>query len=125
MAISERLDLALTKGYKYIDLENQANVSQKKFSQSVIKILPQSEIIKISRKENKELEVYTIEYHAISKDTVNIFFGRYYLRAFNKKSKRQPLAEIREMKLEQKKPDIQFVLIDNEWKIIKSIYINR
>ncbi|MEM0575822.1 hypothetical protein [Flavobacterium polysaccharolyticum] len=124
-ALQQRMDLALSSGYKYIDIDNQTNAPQTIFTEGQIKILNQDEIIKISRKENKEFTVYTISHRIISKDTVDINFGEYKLKGLKKKGENSPLAEISECKcgVVNYKPDVRFVLINNKWKIIESKFI--
>jgi hypothetical protein len=124
-ALQQRIDWTLSSGYKYLDIGNQTNAPQTIFAEGQIKILPQDEIIKISRKENKEFTVYTISYRIISPDTVDVNFGEYKLKGLKKKGKHSPLAEISECKcgVVNYKPDIRFVLINNKWKIIESKFI--
>ena len=124
-ALQQRMDWALSSGYKYLDIYNQTNAPQTILTEGQIKILNQDEIIKISRKENKEFTVYTISHKIISKDTVDVNFGKYKLKGLKKKGKKSPHAEISECKcgVANYKPDIRFVLINNKWKIIKSKFI--
>jgi len=125
-ALRERVDLQLSGGYKYFDLQNQSIATQNLFVAGQIKILSQNEIIEISRKLRKELTVYTMEYYFVNKETVDINFGEYRLKGLKKKSKDSPLAEISECKcksVNSYEPDIRFALIENKWIIVKSKFI--
>ncbi|AWA31118.1 hypothetical protein HYN48_14030 [Flavobacterium magnum] len=122
-ALQQRFDLQLSSGYKYFDMQNQTDAPQKVLPESPIKIRSQKELTEISRKEKKELTVYTIEYYVVNKDTVDINFGEYRLKALKRKQKHSPLAEISECNLGKKEPDIRFTWIDNRWKVIKSKFI--
>ncbi|MCL9807522.1 hypothetical protein NAT51_18495 [Flavobacterium amniphilum] len=123
-ALTERIDWQLSSGYKYVDLEDQTNIPENKFQNGMIKILPRNQIISISRKQGKELTVYTLDYSIISKDTVDINFHQYYLKGLKTKNKKSPLAIISENKCRQPGtsyiPDIRFALVDKRWKIIQS-----
>lgn len=122
-ALQQRFDLQLSNGYKYFDMQNQTDAPQKILPGTPIKILSQKELIEISRKEKKELKVYTMEYFVVNKDTVDVNFGKYRLKALERKQKYSPLAEISECNLGKKEPDIRFAWIDNRWEIIKSKFI--
>lgn len=124
-AIQQRIDWSLSSGTTYLDVDNQTNAPQLLFGEGSIKVLPQSEIIKISRKEKKEFTVYTLAYRIISQDTVDVNFSEYKLKGLKKKGKNSPLAEISECTCGVKnyKPDIRFVLIDNKWEVIASKFI--
>nr|WP_294936247.1 hypothetical protein [uncultured Flavobacterium sp.] len=123
-ALIQRVDWQLTSGYKYVDLENQGNIPIEKFQNGMIKILPQNQIINVSRKEGKELTVHTLNYLIISRDTVDVNFGEYYVKGLKAKNKKSPLAIITENKCQGTRdsyiPNIRFVLINGEWKIIRS-----
>lgn len=124
-AIQQRTDWSLSSGTTYLDVDNQTNAPQLLFAEGPIKVLPQSEIIKISRKEKKEFTVYTLAYRIISQDTVDVNFSEYKLKGLKKKGKNSPLAEISECTcgVINYKPDIRFVLIDNKWEVISSKFI--
>jgi hypothetical protein len=126
-ALSERLDWQLSSGYKYVDVNEKSKFPKAIFESGMIKIRTQNELIDISRKERKELTIYTLDVAIISSDTVDINFGEYQLKSLKPKSKKGPFAEISECKCASKPyiPDIRFVYIDNRWKIIKSKFINR
>jgi hypothetical protein len=125
-ALQQRIDLQLSSGYKYFDMQDQSDAPRKIFINNPIKILKQSEIIDISRKVEKELKVYTIKYYIVNKDTIDVNFGEYQLKALKKKRKNLPLAEISDCKCPTLpyEPDVRFALIDNKWIIIKSKFIN-
>ncbi len=120
-ALQNRFDWMLSSEYKYVDVENQTEAPQK-IVQSPIKILPKSEIAKISRKENKELIVYTLNYFVLSEDTVDVNFGKYKIKGLRKKNKNGANEEVTKYKFsyETYVPDMRFVLVNNRWKIIKS-----
>ena len=124
-ALYQRVDLQLSSGYKYFDIQNQSFAPQRIFVGGQIKILTQDEITEISRKEKKELTVYTMKYYIASKDTIDVNFGEYKLKGLKKKGKHSPLAEISECKCPKMpyEPDVRFALIKDKWIVIKSKYI--
>lgn len=124
-ALQNRFDWILSSGYKYVDFENQSEAPLKNIL-SPIKILPKSEIAKISRKENKELIVYTLSYNILSEDTVDVNFGKYKIKGLRKKNKNGANEEVTTYKYsyETYVPDMRFVLVNNRWKIIKSKFNN-
>lgn len=127
-ALQQRMDLQLSSSYYYFDLENQSFAPQKVFSECQIKILRQNEIMEISRIQKKELIVYTMKYHIISKDTVDVNFGEYQLKGLKKKGKNSPLAEINECKcksVNNYEPDVRFVFSNDKWVVIKSKFIKK
>ncbi len=124
-ALRQRVDWMLSSGYKYVDIENQSDAPKKLFLNNTIKVLPQNEIIEISRKEKKEFTVYKMSYVVVSNDTVDVNFSEYKLKGLKRRGKNSPLAEISERKCcdGDYQPDIRFVLAENRWQIIRSKFL--
>ena len=130
-ALNNRIDLLLQSGWQYVEMNEFGSRIKNLNVSNRYKFLTTDELIDLSVKEKKAINVLRVVHNVISKDTVDINFG--YL-GFKGKRKLHFYKGIRFKKAEITvscggtngyKPDIRFVFdsLTNEWKITQNRFI--
>jgi hypothetical protein len=130
-ALNNRIDLLLQSDWHYVEMNEYGSRIKNLNVPERFKFLTTDELIDLSIKEKRTINVLRVVHNVISKDTIDINFG--YIR-FKGKRKLHFYKGIRFKKAEITvscggtngyQPDIRFVFdnITNEWKIIKNRFI--
>ena len=130
-ALNNRIDLLLQSGWHYVEMNEYGNRIKNLNVPDRYKFLTTDQLIDLSIKEIKKINVLRVVHKVISKDTIDINFG--YI-GFKGKRKLHFYKGIRFKKAEITvgcgetngyQPDIRFVFdnVTNEWKIIKNRFI--
>ena len=129
--LAQRMDLYLSSGYKYFELnENTKNLKQD-YESGVIKFRNADELISISIKEKRTLNVYRMTHQIISKDTVDLNFSDVSYIGKRKITFNHGL-KFKTAKIliycagtDAYKPDIRFVFehFTNRWRIIENSFL--
>ena len=130
-ALNNRTDLLLQSGWQYVEMNEDGSRIRNLNVSDRYKFLTTDELIDLSIKEKRTINVLRVVHNVISKDTIDINFG--YL-GFQGKRKLHFYKGIRFKKAEITvgcggtngyQPDIRFVFdsLINEWKIIQNRFI--
>ena len=130
-ALNNRFDLILQSGWHYVEMNEYGKRIKNLNLSDRYKFLTTDELINLSLKEKKAINVLRVVHNIISKDTVDINFG--YL-GFKGKRKLHYYKGLRFKKAEITidcggtngyQPDIRFVFdsLTNEWKIKQNRFI--
>lgn len=131
-ALNHRVDLLLSSGYKYIELnEVTSQVKNKIPANSIYKFLNNEELIKLALREKSDLNVYRMTHKEISNDTIDINFSHLRLSAKRKihwnKGLKFKKAEFRLScgGSDGYEPDFRFVkeTKTNNWKLVKNKFV--
>jgi hypothetical protein len=82
-ALNAQLNLALSSGYKYIELNENTTRIKSAISNPIFKFLDYGALSKIAVKEKKSLQLYRIVHQVIAKDTIDVNFGQVSFRTRN------------------------------------------
>ncbi len=130
-ALNHRLDLLLQSGWHYVEMNEYGSRIKNLNVPDRYKFLTTDELIDLSIKEKRTINVLRVVHNIISKDTVDINFG--YI-GFTGKRKLHFYKGMRFRKAEITvgcggtngyQPDIRFAFdsLTNEWKIIKNRFV--
>ncbi|WP_206023360.1 hypothetical protein [Runella sp. CRIBMP] len=130
-ALNNRIDLLLQSGWHYVEMNEYGSRIKNLIVPDRYKFLTTDELIDLSIKEKRTINVLRIVHNIISKDTVDINFS--YI-GFTGKRKLHFCRGIRLKKTEITvgcggingyQPDIRFAFdsLINEWKIIKNRFV--
>ena len=130
-ALNNRIDLLLQSGWQYVEMNEYGSQIKNLNVSERYKFLTTDELIDLSIKENRIINVLRVVHNVISKDTIDINFG--YLRFIGKrklhfyKGIRFKKAEITVScgGMNDYQPDIRFSFdsLINEWNIVKNLFI--
>lgn len=130
-ALNNRIDLLLQSGWHYVEMNEYGSRIKNLDVPTRYKFLTTDELIDLSIKEKRTINVLRVVHNVISKDTVDINFG--YI-GFKGKRKLHFNEGIRFKKAEITvgcggtngyQPDIRFTFdsLTNEWKVIQNLFI--
>lgn len=130
-ALNNRIDLLLQSGWHYVEMNEYGSRIKNLNVSDRYKFLTTDELIDLSVKEKRTINVLRVVHKEISKDTIDINFG--YI-GFKGKRKLHFYKGIRFRKAEITvgcggtngyQPDIRFAFdsLSNEWKIIKNRFV--
>lgn len=130
-SINSRIDLALSKGEKYFDINEYTERIKSKINIPILKFYTNLELFDISIKSKEPISLITIYPKIISKDTIDINFGNITYKAkrgiFLKGGlhfKKILISLACETTLEAYQPDIRFIYCyeTKKWKMTENIY---
>lgn len=74
-ALNSRIDLLLSSGWKYIELNEYGNRIKSLNVSDRFKFLTNDELIDLSIKKNKTINIISLNHKKVAKDTIDIVFG--------------------------------------------------
>lgn len=130
-ALNNRIDLLLQSGWHYVEMNEYGSRIKNLNVPNRYKFLTIDELINLSIKEKRTINVLRVVHNAISKDTIDINFAH---MEFKGKRKLHFYKGIRFKKAEITvgcggtngyQPDIRFIFdsLTNEWKVIQNRFI--
>jgi hypothetical protein len=121
-ALNNRFDLILQSGWQYVEINEYGSRIKNLNVSDRYKFLTTEELIDISIKEKRTIDVLRVVHNVISKDTVDINFGYigYKGKRFNKVEITVGCGGTMGYQ-----PDIRFAFdsLSNKWRIIKNRFI--
>jgi hypothetical protein len=121
-ALNNRFDLILQSGWQYVEINEYGSRIKNLNVSDRYKFLTTDELIDLSIKEKRTIDVLMVVHNVISKDTVDINFGfiGYEGKRFNKVEITVACGGAKGYQ-----PDIRFAFdsLSNEWRIIKNRFI--